>query len=47
MFRLAYQLVPDFTAYEFFKILRRVMYHNKILRTGDFGMKKEKVSAIS
>jgi hypothetical protein len=45
VFGLARQVVPDFTAYEFFKILRRVMHRDKILRTGDFGMKKEKVSA--
>ena len=45
VFGLARQLIPDFTAYEFFKILRRVMHRDKILRTGDFGMKKEKVSA--
>ncbi|CAI2199558.1 10998_t:CDS:2, partial [Funneliformis geosporum] len=45
VFGLARQLIPDFTAYEFFKILRRVMYHNKILRTEDFSIKKEKVSA--
>ena len=45
VFGLARQLIPDFTAYEFFKILRRVMHCDKILRTGDFGMKKEKVSA--
>lgn len=45
VFGLAHQVVPDFTAYKFFKILRRVMYCDKILRTGDFGIKKEKVSA--
>ena len=44
LFGLAHQLVPDFTAYEFFKILRQVMHRDKILRTGDFGIKKEKVS---
>ena len=42
VFGLAYQLVPDFTAYEFFKILRWIMHCDKILRTGDFGMKKKK-----
>ncbi|RGB23297.1 hypothetical protein C1646_774713 [Rhizophagus diaphanus] len=45
VFELAQQVVLNFTAYEFFKILRRVMHRDKILRTGDFEIKKEKFSA--
>jgi len=45
VFGIARQLVPDFTAYEFFKVLRRVMYRDKIIRNGEFKIDKNKLSA--
>ncbi|POG58820.1 hypothetical protein GLOIN_2v1467900, partial [Rhizophagus irregularis DAOM 181602=DAOM 197198] len=45
VFGIVRQLVPDFTAYEFFKVMRKVMYHDKIIRNGEFKCDKDKLSA--
>ena len=42
VFGIARQIVPDFTFYEFYKIIRRVMSHDKILREGNFTFSQEK-----
>ena len=45
IFGLARQIVPDFTYYEFYKIVNRVMYRDKILQLKKLVNNQEKTSA--
>jgi hypothetical protein len=45
VFGIAKQLVLDFTTYEFFKVLQRVIYRDKIIRNGKFKIDKNKLLA--
>lgn len=45
LFGIARQIVPDFTYYEFYKIQQQISYRDKIIRQGNFDIKKDKTSA--
>ena len=45
VFGYARQIVPDFTYYEFYKIINKVMYRDKILRLENLINYQEKTSA--
>jgi hypothetical protein len=45
MFGIARQIVPDFSYYEFYKIVNRVMYRDKILRVENLINNRDKTSA--
>jgi hypothetical protein len=45
LFGISRQLVEDFSFYEFYKILRRVLHRDKILRTSQINIKEQKTSA--
>lgn len=45
VFGLARQIVPDFTYYEFYKIINKVMYRDKILRLENLINHQDKTSA--
>ena len=45
MFGIARQIVLDFSYYEFYKIVNRVMYRDKILRVENLINNRDKTSA--
>ena len=45
MFGIARQIVPDFSYYEFYKIINKVMYRDKILRFENLINYQDKTSA--
>jgi len=45
IFGIARRLVPDFTFYELYKVVHRVMYYDKLQRDGNFHFSQEKTVA--
>jgi len=45
VFGIARQMIPDFTFYELYKIIHRVMYHDRLQREGNFYFSQEKTVA--